>query len=172
MTLKEFFDLLGNNPIIIISYFSLIPFTAILAGILGKGEGYMSPWKYLYSALIYLVAVPGIFALTLNVYLFVFERQSVFSMDIYTQLLPILSMFFTFMIIRRNVDLNYIPGFDRLGGLFIVILVTLAIMWFVDRTRVFMFSYVKFEYVILMFIGLLIAIRFGWRRVIGSSGRD
>jgi len=172
MTLKEFFDLLGDNPIIILSYFALIPFTALLAGVLGKGEGYISPWKYLYSALIYLVAVPGIFAVTLNIYLFVFERQSVFNMDVYTQVLPIVSMLATLLIIRRNVDLNYIPGFDRLGGLIMVVTAAIAIMWFIDRTRIYMISFVKFEYVLLMLVGLLILIRFGWSRVIGNSGRE
>ena len=70
MTLQEFFRLLGENPSYVLMYFGLIPITALLAGILGKGEGEISPWKYLYSTLIYLVCVPGIFALTLNIYLF------------------------------------------------------------------------------------------------------
>ena len=168
MTLREFFELLGDNPILIISYFLLIPFTAILAGILGKGEGHITPWKYLYSILIYLVAVPGIFAITLNIYLFVFERQSVFNMDIYTQLLPVVSMIATLLIIRRNVSLDDIPGVDKLGGLVAVISATLAIMWIVDKTRIIIFSYMKFEYVILIMILLLLTVRFGWRRLIGN----
>ena len=169
MTLKDFFDLLGDNPLLIDSYFLLIPFTAILAGVLGKGEGYMNPWKYLYSALVYLVAVPGIFAITLNIYLFVFERQSVFKMDIYTQLLPVVSMIATLLIIRKNVSLDYIPGVDKLGGLVTVIGATLAIMWFLDKTRIYMISFVKFEYVLLMLVGLIVVIRFGWSRLIGKG---
>lgn len=169
MTLKDFFDLLGDNPILIVSYFLLIPFTAILAGVLGKGEGHITPWKYLYSTLIYLVSVPGIFAITLNIYLFVFERQSVFDMDVYTQLLPVVSMIATLLIIRKNVSLDYIPGFDKLGGLVMVIGATLSIMWFLDKTRIYMISFVKFEYVILMLIGLIVLIRFGWSRLVGKG---
>ena len=167
MTLKDFFDLLGDNPILIISYFSLIPFTALLAGILGKDEGALTPWKYLYAILIYLVAVPGIFAVTLNIYLFIFERQSVFNMDLLTQVLPILSMVATLLIIRRNVSLDYVPGFDRLGGLISMIFAALAIMWFIDRTRIYMISFLKFEYVLLILVVLVFLIRFGWTRVLG-----
>ncbi|MFT4759462.1 MAG: hypothetical protein ACI9XO_003590 [Paraglaciecola sp.] len=169
MTLSEFFDLIGNNPILIVSYFLLIPFTSILAGILGKGEGHITPWKYLYSILIYLVAVPGIFAITLNIYLFAFERQSVFDMNIFTQLLPVVSMVGTLLLIRRNVPLDYVPGVDKLGGLVSVIGGTLTIMWFIDKTRLYIFSYMKFEYVILIIIGLIVMIRFGWKKAIGGG---
>ena len=72
MTLRELFDYLSANPLAVVAYFFLLLITAILAGFMGKGEGHLSPWKYLYSAIIYLVCVPGIFAAALAVYLFLF----------------------------------------------------------------------------------------------------
>ena len=76
MTLEELFQQIAENPAYIIFYFSIIPFAAFLAGLLGKGEGHMSPWKYLYSALIFLVSIPGIFSVTLSVYFFLFEKRT------------------------------------------------------------------------------------------------
>ena len=73
MTLREFFQLLADNHLYVIFFFTIIPFAAWLAGLLGKGEGHLAPWKFLYSTLIYLVCVPGIFAVSLDVYLFLFE---------------------------------------------------------------------------------------------------
>ena len=35
-------------------------------------------------------------------------------------------------------------------------------MWFVDRTRIVVFSYMPFYQVIFIFIGLLLVIRLGW----------
>jgi hypothetical protein len=67
MTLRELFDYLSDNPLVVAAYFSLLLITAILAGIMGRGEGHLSPWKYLYSAIVYLVCVPGIFAAALAV---------------------------------------------------------------------------------------------------------
>ena len=136
MTLKEFFDLLADNPILILAYFGLIPFTAFIAGMLGKGEGHINPWKYLYSSLIYLVCVPGIFAFTLSVYLFLFERRSIFDTDVYTQILPILSMVATLLIIGKNVSLERIPGFDKLSGLVIMVTTVMTLMWVLDKTRI------------------------------------
>jgi len=74
MTLQEFFDACTNNPEIIGFYFVALPLTAFLASVFGKGEGHLSPWKYLYTVLVYAATVPGIFAIVLNVYLFLFER--------------------------------------------------------------------------------------------------
>jgi hypothetical protein len=169
MTLQEFFRLLGNNPSYILLYFGLIPVTALLAGFLGSNEGHLSPWKYLYSALIYLVCIPGIFALTLNIYLFLFERRSVLESDIFSQILPVFSMVGTLLIIRRNVSFAAIPGFDNLSGLVTMITATFAFMWFIDRTHIYVFTSIPFWQVIVIFFGLFLVIRFGWSRLLKSS---
>ena len=112
MTLAEFFEWIGERPGLILSYFIAIPVVALLAGLFNKGEGHLSPWKYLFSVLIYLVAIPGIFAVTLSVYMFLFERRSIMDTNMYTQVLPIFSMIVTILIIKREVDLDLVPGFD------------------------------------------------------------
>lgn len=172
MTLQEFFNLLADNPFWIVSYFLLIPFTALLAGILGKGEGHLDPWTYLYSTLIYLVCIPGIFAVTLSVYLFVFERRSIMQTDMYTQVLPILSMMATLFLIRKNVDLKHIPGFDKITGLMMMMFGLFAIFWVLDKTHIWVVSYLPFWQGILIFIGLLILVRWGWGRLASKPERS
>ena len=169
MTLQEFFNLLADNPFWILSYFLLIPFTALLAGNLGKGEGHLEPWTYLYSVLIYLVCIPGIFAITLSVYLFVFERRSIFQTDIFTQVIPIISMVVTMFLIRRNADLKLIPGFDKITGLVMMIFALFAIFWVMDKTRIFVVSFMPFWQGILIFVGLLLVVRWGWGRMASKS---
>ena len=169
MTLEEFFTLLGNNPILILSYFLLIPFTAFLAGILGKGEGHELPWSYLYSTLIYLVCVPGIFAITLSIYLFLFERKSIFDTNIFTQILPVLSMIATLLMIRKNVALEKIPGFGKMSALVLMITTALSFMWFIDKTRIYVFSYLPFQYVIGIFIVIMLIFRLGFSRLLNDK---
>jgi len=169
MTLKEFFDLLGDNPVYILGYFLIIPFTAFLVLLLGRGEGHLSPWKYLYSILIYGVCVPAIFSVTLSIYFFLFERRSILDTDVYTQILPIVSMVATLLLINRNTPLDRVPGFDRISGLMMMITAAFAFMWFIDRTRIFAFTYVPFHYVLIIFAVLLIVIRFGWSRIFRSN---
>ena len=165
MTLQEFFNLLSANPAIVLFYFIALPLTAFLSGIFGKGEGHMSPWKYVYCGLLYMAAVPGIFAVILNVYLFLFERQRILDSNIYTQILPIIAMVVTFLLIRRNVDIRQVPGFGRLSGLILVVTGVLAAMWILDRTRIFAITVVPFHYVIFMIIGLFVLVRVGWNRL-------
>ena len=165
MTLNEFLEFLGKNPDMVLGLFITVPVLAFLAGFFVKDEGNKSPWKYFYSALIYLVSIPGIFAIALNMYLFMFERISVFEADIFLQGLPILCMVATFLIIRRNVDLAQIPGFNRISGLLFMIFAALIIMWFIDKTRIFALTYIPVQYLLLFFLGLLLVFRLGWSKM-------
>lgn len=169
MTLKEFFDLLATNPEILIFFFIACPLTALLAWLLGKGEGHISPWKYLYTYLIYVVCIPGIFAVTLNIYLFLFERQSVFDADIWTQILPIFSMIATLLLIRKNVSFDQIPGFGKLSGLLLIIAAILVIMWFVDRTHIIAITFVPFYQAVLGFLIMLAIALFGWKKLTSAK---
>lgn len=169
MTLKEFFQLLAGNPEILIFFFIACPLTALLASWLGRGEGHISPWKYMYSALVYIICIPGIFAVTLNIYLFLFERQSVFDMDLWTQVLPVVSMILTLLLIRKNVSFDQIPGFGKIHGLMLMIGAILIIMWLIDRTHIIAITFIPFYQVILAFLILLAIVMFGWRRFTGRE---
>ena len=116
MTLGDFLKALSDNPSIVCFLFVAVPLTALLASIFGKNEGAKTPWKELYTVLVYMTSVPGIFAITLNIYLFLFERQPIMETNIFTQILPILSMLLTLWLVRRNVSFDDIPGFDKLGA--------------------------------------------------------
>lgn len=167
MTLGQFFDYLSANPFVVLAFFIGIPFTALLAGMLGKGEGHLSPWKYLYSALIYLVCVPGIFAAALAVYLFLFQRGgNIFNVNLLTQVLPIASMILTLGIIRRNAPFKSIPGFDRLSGLMMMIFTVFVLMYFLDRLHLIAWVNVPVQYLLLIVAGLLLAFRFALKSFI------
>ena len=165
MTLAEFFDWIGERPGLILTYFILIPLIALLAGVFSKGQGHLSPWKYLYSALIYLVSIPGIFAVTLSVYLFLFERRSIMDTNMYTQVLPIFSMIATILIIKKQVSLDQVPGFDKLSGLIIIISSLICLMWIIDKTHIYSITFMPFYVVILILIAGFFVIRLGLRRL-------
>lgn len=123
-------------------------------------------WRYVYAGLVYLACIPGVFAITLNVYLFLFERQSIWDLNLTLQVLPILTMVGTLMLIRRKMPFDYIPGFGRLSGFLTLIAAIMGIMWFIDRTRIYAIAYVPFSYIIIGFIALLLIIRFAWSRML------
>ena len=166
MSLGEFFDYLGSNPLVVLAFFIGIPFTALIAGVLGKGEGNQSPWKYLYAALIYLVCVPGIFAVALSVYFFLFERGSIMNANVFVQILPILSMVLTLAIIRKNVTFDLIPGFGKLSSLMTMIGSVFILMYLLDRLHLVAWVNVPVQYLILIVAGLLVAFRYGLKSLI------
>lgn len=148
------------------AYFLLLLFTAILAGIMGKGEGHLSPWKYLYSIIVYMVCVPGIFATALAVYLFLFEQGgSIYNVNLLTQVLPIAAMLVTLNVIRRNVEFGYIPGFGRLTDLIMTIFTVFLLMYFLNRLHLVAWVYVPVQWLILIVVGLLLMVRFGLKRL-------
>ena len=169
MTLQELFDRIAAHPQYVLFFFAVVPLAAWILGSVSRGEGHLSPWKYIYATLIYLASIPGIFAVTLSVYLFLFERRSILQTDPYIQVAPIITMTATLLIIRKNVDLDWIPGFDRLSGLIAMIFAAMVIMWLVDKTHLVVFSYLRFEYVLVIFLLLFLVIRFSWSRFMGGK---
>lgn len=166
MTLRELFDYLNANPVMVVGYFLLILITAFLAGMMGRGEGHLSPWKYLYSAIVYLVCVPGIFASALAVYLFLFENGgSIFNLNLLTQVLPIGAMLVTLAAVRRNVEFGYIPGFGKLTDLIMTIVTVFVLMYFLNRLHLVAWVYVPVQWLILIVAALLLIVRFGLKRL-------
>lgn len=165
MTLGDFFIALSDNPSVICFLFVAVPLTAFLAFIFGKNEGAKSPWKHLYTILVYLTCIPGIFAVTLNVYLFLFERQPILDSNIFTQILPILSMIITLWLVRKNVSFDDIPGFDKIGGLIMILAALIVFMWILEKTHILAITVVPFSSFLILFIVLLVVIRFGWKKV-------
>jgi hypothetical protein len=90
-------------------------------------------------------------------------------MDVLTQLLPIVSLVLTLAIIRRNVDLDYVPGFDKLSGLLLLITGLLGLMWLADRTHLIAFFQMRFEVVLAIFAVLLLLLRLGLRKIAGEG---
>jgi hypothetical protein len=166
MTLREFFDFLGTHPFVVLAYFLVIPATAMWTGWISRDAGGQTPWKQLYSALIYLVCVPGVLAAALGVYFFLFERGSIMDLNVLLQILPIVSMILTLLIIRRNVAFEQIPGFEKISSLIMMICAVFALMYLVDRTHIIAWVNVPVQYFLFIVVGLLLLFRFGMKRLV------
>ena len=53
--------------------------------------------------------------------------------NIYTQILPVICMVLTLWLIRRNVDFQYVPGFDKIGSLVFFLTVLIILLWILKR---------------------------------------
>ncbi len=169
MTLQELFNIVGADPTYIIAYFIMVPIIALIVGFTSKGEAHLSPWNYIFSALVYLACIPGIFAATLCIYNFFFERQSFLNLNIFVYFLPILSMFVTLFLIKNRIAFNRIPGFSNLSGLIMVITATFIVMLLIQKTRIWVVFIGSVGHLLIAFLVLFLIIRIGFSKLFKQS---
>ncbi|OWY22928.1 hypothetical protein C7N43_23050 [Sphingobacteriales bacterium UPWRP_1] len=174
MTLQEFFDILAANPAPVLIYFILLPVAAAIAGSLTtREEARQNPWKYFYSALVYMSSVPGIMALVLCVYTLFFERQrSLLEVNALVYFLPIIVMIATLLLINRKADMRHIPGFRRLSGLLMMLAVTFIAILIIQQTRIWVVFHGSVVYLFGLFIVLFVAFYLGWNKLFSPSDED
>ncbi|RAK00016.1 hypothetical protein LX87_01713 [Larkinella arboricola] len=166
MTLQDFFQSVSSNPALLTVLLLSIPALAFLVNLWsGEQAAEIWRWRFVYATLVYLACIPGIFAVTLNIYLFLFERQSIWQMNLITQVLPVITMVATLMLIKRKLPFAYIPGFGKLSGFMTLITAVIGILWFIDRTRIYAVTYIPFAYIAMGFVGVLLLIRFAWSKL-------
>lgn len=165
MTLRDLFDQVSSNYWPLAMYFILLPVIAWLVGQIAHGSRDVQFWGIVYAILVYAVCIPGIFALTLNIYLFLFERQSIWQANMIIQFLPVISLALTLMIIKQKIPFSQIPGFGKLSGFLTLITALIGVMWFLDRIHLVAFIYVPFVYIVVGFVGTLLLIRFAWSKL-------
>src|SRR5678810_908161 len=140
MTTRDLIYAAGQHPLLLLLAFVAPPVLAWLAGwSLGKDQGRLSPWKYFYSVLVYLVCVPGMFAAVITAYTLFFSGENLLDANLLVYFLPIASMVATLVLIRKNVSFDEIPGFDHLSGLMVMVGCSFAIALAIQKTRIWVF---------------------------------
>ena len=172
MTLQQLLDILSAHPIPVIVYFAALPLACLLLRLFhGRGGGGAAPWRYVYTVVIYLVCIPGIFSLFLTLYSLLLLRASILTVNVLSYFLPILSMAVSLLILRRSVAFDDIPGFRRLYGLFLLIFLTFLVLFALDRLRILLLFHAS----IFLFLGLGIviffALKYASRLLLGRFGR-
>jgi hypothetical protein len=167
MTLQDFFTLLSNNTIPVLLFFIALPVLATIVGFIGGTKDHVAPYNYIYSVIIYLVSLPGIFAVGLNIYFFLFQRQDIMQTNLLLQVLPIAAMLITVLIIKNNILLAYVPGFDKISGLWLMLFAVLFFMWLLEKIQIVVFSMMPFQYLLGIFVLIFGGLYIGWKKVRG-----
>lgn len=162
MTIRELIRFAEPYSLWIAAGFAVPIAAAGLLGILhGAGNGGRSPWKYLYSALVYLVCFPGICSGVLTGYGLFFTNENLLDVNIAIYIAPAVSMVATLILIRKSVTFDEIPGFDRLSGLMTMIAVTFAFALAISKTRLGVFFFGSVGMLIVLVVGLFALLKWG-----------
>jgi len=136
MSINDLIGIVAKHPLAILLALGPMPLLAWLLGWLSGNDGGRSPWKYLYSALVYAACIPGMLAGVLTMYSLFFLSANLLQIDILVYVLPIVLMILSLVVINKNVDFARVPGFDRLSGLMLIIGVSFAVALFIVKSRV------------------------------------
>jgi hypothetical protein len=140
MTIQELLHDLGRYPWALLGVFVSVPVLTWAAGRLhDREQGGATPWKYLYATLVYVSCIPGLFAAVVTAYAVFFTSANLLDVNALVYLLPVVSMVVTLILLRKNVDLDAVPGFHRISGMMTLVGVSFAIALAVSRTRLWIF---------------------------------
>jgi hypothetical protein len=144
MTVSELLEQIGGYPGYVAAFFAAFPLLVLLLrAIHGKGEGASSPWKYCHSAIVFGISLPGVCAGCVVAIALVFGSASLFDQKISTVAIciaPVLSMILTLTIMAKVVDLDKVPGFDRVTSLIAILGVSFIAVLLLRRLHIFVLT--------------------------------
>jgi hypothetical protein len=162
MTVRDLIKWLGDYPWVLLTVFTALP---VLAWLLrlghGPGNGARAPWKYAYSALVYLACMPGMCSAVLTAYALFFRNENLLDANLLVYVLPIVSMTVTLIFVHKNVGFDAVPGFDRLSGLMIMMACSFALALAVHKTRIFVGFFGSIERLFLLAAGIFALLKWG-----------
>ncbi|SOS47755.1 conserved membrane hypothetical protein [Tenacibaculum dicentrarchi] len=166
MTVYDLINILAENSSTILNYYIFLLVIVLLGLLFSNAINFKSPLIYLYTVLIYAVAIPGILSVILVVYNFFFLRKNLLQLELITYYLPIIAMVLLLLLIKKTVPLKEIPGFDKLSGLFIILFITFLITYFIQKAIIGVFFIGSFTQLIAIFLVLLVVLKLGWNKFV------
>ncbi|TCI93073.1 hypothetical protein [Tenacibaculum sp. M341] len=166
MTVQDLINQLSSNSSTILNYYIALLVLALMGMLIVTPKNFKAPINYFYTALVYAVAIPGILAIILLVYNFFYLRANLMQLEVLTYYLPIIAMLVLFVIINKTIPLKRIPGFDKISGLFAIIVVTFLITYLIQKIFIGIFFIGSITQLLVIFIVLLVIVKIGWDKVI------
>lgn len=168
MTLEELFGQISFNPEPVVVYFTMLPLLALSTGFIAGKNTLQKPYPIIFSGLVYAVTIPGLLA----VIFIINDISSGYGwrkLDVWMQVVPVVSMILTYILISRFIPMKEVPGFKRLSGLLMVAGAATLILLLFSKTRIFVVFMGSFWHLLLLFAILFVVIKFGWDRMFKSS---
>lgn len=154
---------------LLIGFCSVVIFTALIGVLHGKGRGGHAPWRYLYAVLVYSACVPGTFAAVLVVYALFFSGENLLDVNVIIYIVPIVAMIATLGVMRRNVDFNRVPGFNRLTGLMTMLVVAFVVAFVLRSLRVGLFFGASMIWFFVLVAAFFAVFKWGRRLLFGRQ---
>lgn len=172
MTIQDLLGKVSQVDIrLLLAIFAAPPMAAVLMGVFhGRGRGLDSPWRYLYGFLIYLVCPPGILSAVLVAYSMFFLRQNLLTVNIMVYFLPLACMAATLAVIHQRVDMNRLPGIERIYALMVMAAVSMAVALAIMNTRIWIVFGGSMTSLGLIALFCFLLLRWAFGTLLGKTG--
>ena len=146
-----------------------LPILAILFSGLYKRSAKRAVIESVFSSIIYLSTIPGVFACILVFYSLFFNQVNLLSVNVVFFFVPIVSMVLVFGIIGRNASFDDLPGFGRLSGLMLLIAIVSCITLAIYKLRIFVGFFASIESLATIAIFVFVLFKVALARLTGTS---
>ncbi|KAA1246831.1 hypothetical protein [Aquimarina sp. RZ0] len=164
MTLQHLIDWFGQHEYIIAVYFGIVlAFTVLVTLLINKKNSNFL--QYVMSVLVYAVTVPGILSFILLLYALIILKTNILTVSIIAYFVPIIATILVLFILNKKVRMSTIPGFGRLSGLLILICITFAIVFILQKTYFGVLFIGGFMQLIAMFFAVFILLKIAWNKI-------
>ncbi len=164
MTIQNVIDWFGTHQNMILIYFGgLIVLTLLVLAVLNAKNS--KNLRYVMSLLVYGVSIPGILALILVLYGFFIQNSNMLNVNVIAYFVPVASMCLVLFLLNRKVHMKDIPGFGKLSSLMVLIGVSFAIVFVLQRMHFGIFFIGGFGQLLLVFGVVLLILKIAWSRL-------
>lgn len=165
MTLQELINVISLHPNTILAYYAVIVALAIIFSLYIDKENFKSPFTYIYSVLVYAVSIPAMLSTILIIYGLFFRHTDFLQVDILSYFLPLVVLIFIMILFNKTVGLSQIPGFGRISGLFVMIVLSFLVTYFIQKTFIGIFFIGSFKTLLILFLGVLVLMKLAWNKI-------
>jgi hypothetical protein len=167
MSIEDLLQKIDAQSLPTIIFLCCTPVVALALNAVVNISNFNKGLKYVYTCLIYMASIPGIIALLLSVYAFFFLRQNMLQVNVLVYFLPIICLVLTLYIIKRKVNFNNIPGFEKLSSLFLFIAVSLILAYLIQKTNIYIgiFAIASIKNVFMLFAFIFAVLYFSWKKM-------
>ena len=169
MSVNDLIDLSANYRAWLLGYFLALPVLTMLVAAALNSLQNTRIIDYCLSMFIYFSAIPGMFSASLIFYSLFIAGHDLLKVDAVVYFLPIISMGSIFYLIGRKTDFDHLPGFGRLSGLMILLILVWIGVLCLYRFRFVIGFFSSVQSLIVIGLILFFIFKFGAYKAFGTK---
>jgi hypothetical protein len=161
----------ANTPMVVAFFVAIFLVNAFVAFAGAKVNLSKSPLRWAAAGCIYAAGLPGALAAALVLYTLFFRNDDLLDVSLGVYVVPFVCMLACHIVMSRKLDLRQVPGFDRMEGLAIVLIIGFFAALVLHNTRFIIWfggGFIDFLIIAAVIIAIL---HFATRRMFGDPRR-